>query len=237
VVNVVVRVGDTVRRRPCENHRFVHRLLELFAQARWGGAPRFLGFDEKGREVLSFVPGHVDWDNAKATPLAEEGLAQVARLTRAFHDLTAGSDLAGGEEVVCHNDLAPRNCVYRSAREPREPFAFIDWDNAAPGRRIEDVAHVCWQFIVLGPANPDPGAAARHARVIVDAYGLGPERGELVETIFWWQDRSWRWVESRAAEGDAAMITLRDRGAVTDIQASVRWTRDNRSVFEQALQG
>ncbi len=33
------------------------------------------------------------------------------------------------------------------------PFAFIDWDIAAPGSRIHDVAHVCWQYVVLGPES------------------------------------------------------------------------------------
>lgn len=234
-VNLVVRVGDTVRRRPAANHAFIHSLLGLFERTGWAGAPRVLGFDDEGREVLSFIHGHVDWDHANATPHAEASLVKVAQLTRAFHDLTAGSDLAGGEEVVCHNDLAPRNCVYRWAQEPREPFAFIDWDNAAPGRRIVDVAHVCWQFVVLGPANPDPTLAARHIRLIVDAYGLGAERGEIVETILWWQDRSWRWIEAKAAEGDAGMIGLRDRGSISDIQASFRWVREHRAVFDRAL--
>jgi Ser/Thr protein kinase RdoA (MazF antagonist) len=235
-VNLVVRVRDTVRRRPSPNHALVHRLLELFERAGWEGAPRLLGVDDKGREVLSFIPGHVEWDRANAAPHTEESLAQVARLTRAFHDLTAGSDLAGGEEVVCHNDLAPRNCVYRSAREPREPMAFIDWDNAAPGRRIHDVAHACWQFVELGPAQSDAALAARHVRVIVDAYGLGPERRELVQTMLWWQDRCWRWIDARAREGDAGMIALRDRGSVSDIQASFRWTQEHRAVLDRELE-
>jgi hypothetical protein len=46
-VNTVVRVGDTVRRRPAG--RFVHELLAFFERAGWDGAPRFLGVDERGR--------------------------------------------------------------------------------------------------------------------------------------------------------------------------------------------
>ncbi|MEU8136458.1 phosphotransferase family protein [Streptodolium elevatio] len=65
---------------------------------------------------------------------------RVARLVREFHDLTAGTALAGEHEVVCHNDLSPRNTVYRPVSGSRRPVAFIDWDLAAPGARIDDVA-------------------------------------------------------------------------------------------------
>jgi hypothetical protein len=60
-VNEVVRDGDTVRRFQSPNAAFVHALLELFAQHSWTGAPRFLGLDSAGKEVLSFVPGYAPW--------------------------------------------------------------------------------------------------------------------------------------------------------------------------------
>ena len=58
-VSTAVRVGDTVRRRQAAP--FVHRLLDFFQRAGWDAAPRFLGFDGQGREILSFVDGHVAW--------------------------------------------------------------------------------------------------------------------------------------------------------------------------------
>jgi Ser/Thr protein kinase RdoA (MazF antagonist) len=52
---------------------------------------------------------------------------------------------AGDAEVVCHNDLAPNNTVYSGAGlgdggSGLRPVAFIDWDLAAPGRRIQTAA-------------------------------------------------------------------------------------------------
>ena len=35
----------------------MHELLAFFERAGWDGAPRFLGFDGQGREILSFVDG------------------------------------------------------------------------------------------------------------------------------------------------------------------------------------
>jgi hypothetical protein len=65
-------------------------------------------------------------------------------------------------------------------------------------------------------------------RLICDAYGL-PDRSRLVETILWWQDWCWRGIEAKAADGDPAMIRLRDGGAarsVRDAFSSVSGHRD-----------
>ncbi|WP_243711511.1 phosphotransferase [Actinomadura sp. KC216] len=143
-LNVTVRVGDTVRRRPAARSEFVHRLLELLERAGWDGAPRFSGIDEQGRQVLSFVDGRVAWEPVQPPGVgSDESLMQVAEIVREFHDLTAATDLPGDEEVVCHNDLSPKNTVYRDLGTGLRPVAFIDWDLASPGRRIHDVAHVC----------------------------------------------------------------------------------------------
>ena len=60
-------------------------------------------------------------------------------------------------------------------------MAFIDWDLAAPGRRIHDVAHVCWQYLGLGP-DTETRAAARGIRLICDAYRLDGRSG-IVDVI------------------------------------------------------
>lgn len=235
-VSGVVRVGNTVRRRPgpYSESKFVHRLLSVFERTGWGGAPRFLGTDVQGREVLTFVAGHVAWERVQPSEVtSDESLARVAAMVREFHDLTAGTDLAGGEEVVCHNDLSPRNTVYRDLGSGLRPVAFIDWDAAAPGRRIHDVAHVCWQYLRLGPDGTEVQEAARGIRLICDAYGMTPcDRSNIVEAILWWQDRCWRGIDSRAASGDPAMIGLRDGGAAREVQAAHAWVAEHRRDLE-----
>jgi len=219
-VTSVVRAGNTVRRSPPENPEFVRALLRWFEQRGWGGAPRFLGTDERGREVLSFIDGHVAWEPVQLPSVTSDAsMARLAALVREFHDLTAGTPLAAGAEVVCHNDLSPKNTVYRSGR----PVAFIDWDIAAPGMRIHDVAHVCWQYVGLGPAVTDIDEAARLVRVVADGYGLA-DRAGLVDTILWWQDRCWRGIEAAAEAGEPAMVRLRELGAVDEVRAAYEWT-------------
>jgi hypothetical protein len=231
-VSTVVRVGDTVRRQP--GRGFVRELLGFLERSGWGGAPRFLGVDEQGREILTFVDGYVPWQEGGAPGAsgvtAEGSLVRVAELVREFHDLTAGTPLAGDAEVVCHNDLAPNNTVYSPDGDGLRPVAFIDWDLAAPGRRIHDVAHVCWQYLGLGPGAV-VGRAARGIRLICDAYRLDG-RDEIVDVIMWWQDRCWRGIQAGAEAGDPAMVRLRDDGAVREVRASFEWVAAHRSELE-----
>lgn len=232
-INEVVRIGDTVR-RPCgERAAFLHRLLEHLED--WEGAPRFLGIDESRREILEFIDGDVLWGTRElAGASSDDSLRRVARLVRELHDLTAGSDLAGDEEVVCHNDLSPKNTVYRDDGDGYRPVAFIDWDIAAPGRRIHDVAHTCWQYIGLGPHHPDATQAGLTMRLMCDAYGL-TDRSEVLDTVLWWQDRCWRGIEAQAEAGDAAMIRLRDSGASADVRAAYDWVGTHRADLRSAL--
>ncbi|GAA3352070.1 hypothetical protein GCM10020358_84920 [Amorphoplanes nipponensis] len=157
-----------------------------------------------------------------AAPVGDDALAAVARLVRAFHDLTAGSALAGDQEVVCHHDLSPANTVFRAGM----PVAFIDWDLAGPGLRVQDVAHVCWQFVPLGPGVA-PAEAGRRVRVVARAYGWG-DLAVLVDTVLWWQDRCWRGIEAGADAGVPAMVRLREAGVVSRVRAAYEWTGRHR---------
>jgi hypothetical protein len=74
---VVVRVGDTVRRPAGSWTPAVHRLLAALAEAGFGAAPRALGLDEQGREVLSFVPGRVVWPEHPGLVGSDEALAEL----------------------------------------------------------------------------------------------------------------------------------------------------------------
>ena len=138
--------------------------------------------------------------------------------------------LAGDAQVVCHNDLAPNNTVYSPGGAGLCPMVFIDWDLAAPGRRIHDVAHVCWQYLRLGPGAL-VGPTARGIRLICDAYQLDG-RDEIVDVIMWWQDRCWRGIQAGAVAGDPAMVRLRNDGAVLEVQAAFRWVARHRTELE-----
>jgi aminoglycoside phosphotransferase (APT) family kinase protein len=181
------------------------------------------------------VDGFVAWEPEQAASVrSEASLARVAELVREFHDLTAGTSLAGDGEVVCHNDLSPKNTVYRDLGAGLRPVAFIDWDTAAPGRRIHDIAHVCWQYLNLGPDVSDVEQAARHLRLICDAYGMTRREG-LLEAILWWQDRCRRGIEAAAEAGDPAMVRLRESGVPRSVREAHRWVSAHRRELAATL--
>jgi Ser/Thr protein kinase RdoA (MazF antagonist) len=166
----VVWVGETVR-RPCGPHSpFVHWLLHHLEQAGFEGAPRLLGIDEAGREILTFIEGDVPPELGLWT---DEQLAAAADLIHRFHEATAGSALAGKEEVVCHYDLSPCNTVFRDGL----PQALIDFDSVEPGPRAADLAYAAWLWLDYG--NPDLPAAeqGRRLRLFCEAYGLERKAG------------------------------------------------------------
>ena len=81
----VVRVGQTVRRPMNPHSDFVHRLLGHLKAKGFAGAPRFLGVDSYGREILSYLPGDVPSELGEFT---RSQRVSAARLLRELHDAT-----------------------------------------------------------------------------------------------------------------------------------------------------
>ncbi len=160
----VVRLGETVRRPMGPRASFVHEPLRFLEAAGFGGAPRIMGVDERGREVLSFIEGSVPHGD-EGRRLSDAHLVNAAALIRHLQDATAGSELAAGFEIVAHNELGPHNTVFVGD----EPAAFIDWDAAALGTRLSDVANAVWGFADVGGDGGALGEQARRIRVNCDA--------------------------------------------------------------------
>lgn len=191
----VVRVGDTVRRPTGPWTPTIHALLRHLERAGFDGAPRVLGIDEHGREILEFVPGAVEWPEMIALR-ADEGVARAAGLLRRYHEAVAGftvpddavwqfadmaSDvdgvpaLAGAERIVCHNDCAPWNLVIGDDR-----WAFIDWDVAGPRPRLWDVAYAIRGILL----HEDDQRILERVEIFAEAYGLDvTERWRLPEIV------------------------------------------------------
>ncbi len=110
----IVRVGNTVHRPSKSNAAFVHELLLYLEEQGFGFAPRFLGIDEQGREILSYLDGQTFAGSGSALP--DDLLVQAARVIRHLHDVTAGSRLAQDQEIVAHNELGPHNTIFHEDR-------------------------------------------------------------------------------------------------------------------------
>jgi hypothetical protein len=127
-ISEVVRVGDTVRRTAGPWTPAIHALLGHLAARGFEAAPRALGFDEHGREMLTYLPGRsgsAELDGLRSNDV----LVAVARLVRRYHDtigdfqpppdaawrFTVGAPRTG--DVICHNDLGPWNFIFDSTRQ------------------------------------------------------------------------------------------------------------------------
>ncbi len=162
----IVRVGNTVRRLPKGNVAFVHDLLLFLEDQGFPFAPRFLGMDEQGREILSYLEGEI-WPES-GSGLSDDLLEQAARAIRRYHDATAGSSLAQGSEIVAHHELGPHNTIFQES----QLVGFIDWDDAAPGTRLRDLANAVYNYVNVSHwANQTAEEQARCIHLMCTAYG------------------------------------------------------------------
>jgi hypothetical protein len=243
----VVRVGDTVRRPLRPTSAATHALLRHLADVGFTGAPRFLGVDELGREVLSFVPGTAVTPPYPPWALTDDALRSVADLLREYHLAVRTFDhgphawpasvpdpLAG--ELVSHNDVNLDNVVFREGRAS----ALIDFDLAGPGSRIWDVAGAARLW---APLRPDPyvdegrrGRALERFRLFVDAYGLaGDDREAVVDAVRRNHEWSYEIVGTAAANGHDGFTDYWVGGARERAAATYQWYLDCADVLRDAL--
>ncbi|MEH0846352.1 phosphotransferase [Micromonospora sp. CPCC 205711] len=237
----VVRVGDTVRRTLPANAGFVTALLRHLAAAGLDLAPRHLGVDERGRQVLSHLDGRVPWhERPDPAFFTDAALTRLAELIRLLHDACAGTELAGTAETVCHRDLSPKNTVYRDSPAGPLPVAFLDWDLAGPGRRIEDVAFAGWHWAPLG-SGADPSELGRRCRLLCDGYdAAGPgalPRADLLDVMLEQLEGTWRGIAAGADRDEPGMRRLRAAGAVEGVRRWQEWLLAHRTTVDAALRG
>ncbi len=157
--------SGVVRRPVRSNTGLVQEALGRLADAGVGWSPRLIGIDEND-EVLTWLPGRTLDDWWRQPVLLDE----LTRVIRQLHDTT--TDLAPDHECLVHDDLQPRNVVVDQGR-----VGLIDWEQLRPGRRVEDVAQLCWAF--MDPTLGDVDLVGRQWRRVVDVYGL-VDRSEVV---------------------------------------------------------
>ena len=182
----VVRVGDTVRRPATAASGTVHAFLAHLNAVGYPGAPRTLGFDERGRHVVEYVEGAILMPFVHPEPQA--ALRRVGRLLRDLHAAAEGFVIPPDavwnvvippdrRDLVVHYDAAPWNLV-TGAR-----WVLIDWDTCGPGSRLWDVAYAAHGFVPLAPETPVKQSGTRSA-ALADGYGLDEQgRSDLCDLL------------------------------------------------------
>ena len=249
----VYRDGSVVYKDTSAWTPTVHALLEHLEKHGFP-APRVVGsgFDEDGREMITFIDGEV----IDRGPWSREAAHGIGVLLRRLHEVTRGfaapasavwfpwfgRDLGSKDEVIGHCDLGPWNIVTQSAM----PIAIIDWDFAGPVDPIWELAYVCWlnaklhdDIVAEIEGLPPAGERAIQLRAIVDGYGLAARQRtgfvqRLIEVA----------VLETAAEGDMANIgpgtkpvSLADDvpWALAWRARAAAWMIRNRAILEEAL--
>ncbi len=223
-----VRVGDTVRRAAGPWTPAVHALLAYLAAHGFTGAPRPLGFDEQGREVLTFLEGE-SIGHRKPRPAwvhAEDTLVQVARWMREYHQIAAGFVPPPGAVwreggtwspglIIAHNDATTHNAAWHQGTLT----GFFDWDFAGPAAAEWDLAlagfawvplHV--RYVVAAEGFTDFAGRPRRLGRFLGTYGWPGTTGEFLDVVEARMTAHAAGIRDKAAAGDEAFGRLLGQG-------------------------
>ncbi len=198
-------VDGVVRRTAGSWTPAVHALLAHLETAGFPGAPRALGVDAEGREMVSFLPGETV-GNALPWPAwthSSAALGDVARWLRRYHlavaDFEPPEDARWREGeawqpgmIVAHNDAAPYNAVWNSDGL----LGFVDWDMAGPVRLELDVAWVAFSWTPL------------HAPHVVAAEGFTDLDSRLPRLSLFLREYGWQGTTTDILDLIAERLTL-----------------------------
>ena len=246
----VARAGPHVLRPASPYTPSIHRFLASLERSGFEGAPVPVGLDPGGRERLSFIDGDVPVPPYPDWAQSDSVLASAADLMRRFHTAASGfdpspmawntelADPAGGM-VVCHNDMCLENIVFRDG----QATALIDFDFAAPGRPLFDLA--CFARMCV-PIDDDASASrlgwhdvdrGHRLRLVVECYGLDiAERAEWLGLV----DRSMQvggeFVRRRAEAGDPSFVKMwEDMGGQQRFDRRRDWWAQHRPHIESTV--
>jgi Ser/Thr protein kinase RdoA (MazF antagonist) len=261
VTEGVVRAGGTVRRPHQPQSLAVAGYLDHLERAGFDAAPRYLGRDDRGRDVLTYLDGDVPGDPPEPRYAAPELLASVGRLVRRLHEASAGygaergfaapegsvwgRDLvrvetpepASPPELITHNDVTPQNVVVRDG----EAAGLVDFDLAGPSTRLLDVWNTATHWVPMrAPADVWPTWAgvdqAARLRVLADGYGLtAAERATIVDLGIVRTDVSWRRMRAAAEQLGGGWARMWEAGVGDAIRRRERWLAEQRDALTAAL--
>jgi hypothetical protein len=231
-----VRVADAVHRPVQRWTAAVHAVLRHLEAVGFDGAPRVLGFDERGREKLTYLSGETIGDRLPwpAWAYSEAALTQVGEWTRRLHDATAtfvppeGVTWFAGQTwrsglVIGHHDAAPFNAVWREGRL----VGFVDWDTAGPSPRELDLAYVALTWVPLYARQFAERCGftafddrSRRLHLLLDAYGYDGDRSAFGAAVAARARVNAAAIHRLAASGDPMYVALLPMAA--DLEQAAR---------------
>ncbi len=248
----VVRVGAHVLRPSNAHTATVHTFLRSLRRVGFDGASSPVGVDGDGRERLEFIEGDVAVPPYPDWVRSDSALTSVAELMARFHRASARVGLGDAEAswsdemadprggpIVCHNDVCLENVVFRDGRA----VGLIDFEFAAPGRRLFDLASFARMCV---PIDDDVNAARlgwapadlpARLRLVADTYDLtGPERAELLEILDRTIQRGGEFLRRQVEAGHLGFAELwREVGGNERFDRRRRWWAQERTAFQHSM--
>jgi len=227
----------------------VHAVLRYLESAGFAGAPRVLGFDEQGREMLTYLSGDTIGDRLQWPEWArsDEALTQVGAWLRRLHDVTASfvppEDVTWFARqtwrpglVIGHHDAAPWNAVWHDDAL----VGFVDWDTVGPSSRELDLAYVALSWVPLLNRRMAEGTGftafddrSRRLHLLLDAYGYDGDRGALRDAVAGRARLNATAVRRMAGGGDPTFVAmlpwaadLEEAAAEAEALPDAFWVRD-----------
>ncbi len=241
-VTTVRRVGETIRRPVVPWTPAVHALLTHLESVGFPRAPRVLGV-EGADEVLSLLHGEPALSPWPPVLRSTDGVGRLGTWLREYHDAVrdfrppAGARWRAQEEewrpgmVIRHGDLGPWNSIWDGDRLA----GFIDWDFAAPGHAIDDLAQLAWYAVPLRPveqqrrAQVEQDALSGRLTALCEAYGADP--AAVLDALDALQSGEAARIERLGRRGGEPWVTFLDRGDVAEMRAEQSWLRAERATL------
>lgn len=244
-VSNVYRSGDTVRRELHRDSHKIHKLLKHLERKGFSYAPKFLGIDEKGREVLTFIEGEAGNDPLREYMWSDDALKGIAKMLRLYHDAVKDFPLTDewkpldhtpdDFEVICHNDFARYNIIFND----KNPVGIIDFDVAAPGPRLWDIAYTLYTCIPLSrfylsetgenvyyDSLQHASRNKQRVNLFFESYGESKD-DKYLEMVLLRLEGLCKTIIRKADEGDIAFQKMIDEGHLEHYQNDIKFIREH----------
>lgn len=245
---LVSRVGDTVRRPRRPTSEATRALLDHLAGVGFEGAPRYLGIDGQGREVLSYIPGQAPIAPYPSWAHTDDALISVAQLLRSYHDAVNGFRPDGHhwphpippsfqQGLVSHNDPNLDNVIFDQGRA----VALIDFDLASPGSAVWDLACAARLWAPLRDVEDSPAEIRARSMgrlaMFADAYGASTDqRIGMVDAMVHCHDWCYKIVRHAVASGHEAFGLYWHQGGKARTERTRHWLATRGREIRAALE-
>lgn len=241
----IIKIGNTVHRPTHWWTPAVHDLLSYLESVDFPYSPRVIGFDDKGREILSYIEGEsgkYGWEKI----VSDEGLKKYAKFLLSYHqaikdykppenaEWAYANGAPGSGQIICHGDFGPWNIVWKGD----EPIGIVDWDFVLPAKPEFDVLYAL-EYSAPFCSDEDASklrafkaAPDRKHRIGVFLSEYGIDISDVAKKVASQQREVGIFVKKLADRGLQPQADWIKNGILADVEKQATWAEQNHRLFE-----